>query len=276
MRLGYGTYGMPGVPVSDALTAVRKIGYDGVELCCLPGTPGDPARLDAAQRRAIRRQLGEVGLELPALMLSLDATAEDQSEALAVLRAACSLAHDLAAGDQPILVSTAGGCASQWDADRERVSDNIGAYAAVAAVEGLVFALEPHVGGVVHTPRQAEWIRSRIDSPALKFNYDESHFQLQGLDLRESAAVMAPHAVSTHMKDARGDAAHITFLLPGEGEFDYPAFFGILDRLGYGGYLTVEVSAMVWRRETYDPFAAARYSYRTLDSGLAAAGLDRG
>ena len=273
MKLGYGTYGMPGLPVLDALAAVKRIGYDGVELCCLPGTPAEPGNLDRRLRSRIRERLLELGLELPALMLSLNAVAADQEEELAKLRAACALALDLATGSAPVLVSTAGGRAGQWESERNRVADSIGAYVRLVGERGLVLALEPHVGGVVHRPEQAEWVRRHVGSEALAFNYDESHFQLQGLCLEESAWTMVPHAAATHLKDACGDARNVTFLLPGEGDFDYPRFFRLLHSLGYDGYLTVEVSGMVWGADGYDAAAGARFAYRTLERGLVDAGL---
>ena len=269
MKLGYGTYGMPDLPVLDVLAVVKRIGYDGVELCCLPGTPAEPGNLGRELRGRIRDGLVELELELPALMLSLNAVAADQEQELAKLRDACALALDLAFGSAPVLVSTTGGRAAQWEAERDRVADNIAAYAQVAGDAGLTFALEPHVGGVVHRPDQAEWVRQRVSSEALAFNYDESHFQLQGLPVEESARIMVPHAAATHLKDARGDPQNVTFLLPGEGDFDYPAFFRLLHALGYDGYVTVEVSAMVWRADGYDAVAGAEFAYRTLAQGLA-------
>lgn len=276
MKIGYGTYGMPKLAVTQALEASAGIGYDGVELCCLPNAPAHPSRLDAAARRDIRDRLASLGLELPALMLGLDALAADPAGPLAALREAGQLALDLAPDRPPVLVTTTGGSPPRWDECREQLVEVLGQWARVAGEMGLVLAVEPHVGGVLCRPEQAEWVRARVGLDSLKFNYDESHFQLRGLDLAESAKIMIPHAVATHQKDARGDADHVQFLLPGEGDFAYPGFVRLLAGLGYDGYLTVEVSGMVWGREDYDPLAAARFSYATLSDAVRAAGVARG
>ncbi|NUQ01934.1 MAG: sugar phosphate isomerase/epimerase, partial [Armatimonadetes bacterium] len=118
-----------------------------------------------------------------------------------------------------------------------------------------------------------EWVRAQVDSPALCFNYDHSHFVLRGISPEEAAAIMVPHAAATHLKDAAGDPARFQFMLPGEGDFDYPAFFRLLAGLGYDGYLTVEVSGMVFNRPGYEPVSEARRCQEFLSAALAAAAL---
>ena len=56
IRLSIGTYGMQTLEVDRALDLIRKTGYDGAELCLMPGWPSEPAKLDAAARRRIREQ----------------------------------------------------------------------------------------------------------------------------------------------------------------------------------------------------------------------------
>lgn len=273
MKLGYGTYGMPKLTVIEAIEAAARIGYDGVELAVIPNHPAAPERLDRAARQAVRARLADLGLELPALMLGLNSAAADQRPVLDELARCGELAHDLAPDRPPVLVTTAGGSAKRWEEDKNLVAEHIAAWARQAAKMGLVLALEPHVGGVVHRPEHAEWIRARAGLDNLKFNYDHSHFVLQGIPPEQAAPIMAPHAVATHLKDAVGDPDHVTFLLPGETEFDYPAFFRLLHDLGYDGYLTVEVSGMIWNRDDYDPLSAAEFSFRTLSEARRRAGL---
>ena len=277
MKVGYGTYGMPKLPVVDAITAAAEIGYDGIELACLPNGHATPDKLDAAERRAIKAKFEELGLELPALMLGLNAVADDLAPELEKLKQACELAQQLAIGAPPVLVSTTGGSWKQWEADQDRGADNIIKFAEVAGEAGLIFALEPHVGGFVHRPEQAEYVRLRSgEMPSLQFNYDHSHFILQNIPPEVAAPIMTPHAVATHLKCAEGDMEHVKFLLPGEGDFHYPAFVKLLDSLGYDGYLTCEVSGMIWNKPDYDPIEAAKFCYRTLSGAIEAAGVTRG
>ena len=70
MRLAYGTYAMPTVPLEEAIPLLKEIGYGGVELCVgserfhtLPG------QIDEARRKRLRALLKENELGIPALMV---------------------------------------------------------------------------------------------------------------------------------------------------------------------------------------------------------------
>ena len=48
-----------------------------------------------------------------------------------------------------------------------------------------------------------------------------------------------------------------------------------MERAGYDGHVTVEISIMVQRRPGYDPLAAAEQSYRVLSGAFERAGIAR-
>jgi sugar phosphate isomerase/epimerase len=66
------------------------------------------------------------------------------------------------------------------------------------------------------------------------------------------------------------------FLIPGEGDFDYVRYLREMEKAGYRGYITVEVSVMVQRRPGYDARAAATLSYETLSRAFRESGVGRG
>ncbi len=66
--LGYGTYGLPGYSLEEAVKLVSAIGYDSVEPVCLPGYHGDPSTVSKTQRKTLRVLLDDLGLHLGALM----------------------------------------------------------------------------------------------------------------------------------------------------------------------------------------------------------------
>ena len=88
-------------------------------------------------------------------------------------------------------------------------------------------------------------------------------------------AQLAPHSRHTHVKDERGIAPNHEFLIPGEGEMDYPRYLRAMDRAGYDGHIVVEISVMVQRRPDYDPLAAATRSYEVLAKAFNEAGVER-
>ena len=108
--------------------------------------------------------------------------------------------------------------------------------------------MEPHVGSALHLPDQVIWLLEQIDSPGLRVHFDISHFNVQGLDMEAVIAQIAPHSVHTHVKDERGVEPDYEFLIPGEGECDYVRYLQAMERAGYDGHITVEISVMVQRR----------------------------
>jgi sugar phosphate isomerase/epimerase len=279
MQLGCSTWGMPRVPIDEALAAIARIGYTAVELTVLPGYSTDLDLLDGAARHRLRARLDELGLQLPAIAAHANLLADDPSaygQAARRLRAAVDLAVDLAAGGRPAaLNTTAGGTPECWEALREPLVDRLGELVEYAAQRSVVVAIEPHVGAALDRPERALWLLRAIDSPWLRLNFDHSHFEAAGLPMTETVPALAPHSVHTHVKDVRGRAPQHEFLIPGESDFDYAGFLRLLRTAGYDGAITVEISVMVQRRAGYDPIAAITHAYAALDSAFLAAGISR-
>ena len=152
-----------------------------------------------------------------------------------------------------------------WDEGRERIAADLIECADVAREHGVVLAVEPHVGSALDSPEKAVWLMERTDHPALRLNFDVSHFHVQGMDLRRCVDLCLPHAAHVHVKDGyRDDRGEVVFQLPGEGNLDLRAYFRLLRERGVSVPVTAEVSAMLWKRPDYDPWAAAERCYAAL------------
>ncbi len=79
----------------------------------------------------------------------------------------------------------------------------------------------------------------------------------------------------THVKDERGIAPDHAFLIPGEGEMDYPRYLTLMRDAGYDGHIVVEISIMVQARSDFDGLAAATQSYAVLSRAFERAGIER-
>lgn len=280
MKLGYSTWGMPKVPIDSALAHLARLGFEGVELTVIPGYTTELGTLHPAERRRIRDLYRQHGLDLPAIAAHTTFLESDPARHAANmdrLAGAIDLAVDLAGGSAPPAIDTTlGGRPDEWEAVRDRLVERVGGLVRRAAARGVTIALEPHVGASVDRPDRVLWLLRQVNSPYLKLNFDISHFDVIGLGIEETVPDMAPHAVHTHVKDQRGRAPHHEFLIPGEGTFDYVRYLKAMEKAGYDGYITVEVSVMVQRRLDYDPYAAADLSYRTLSDAFEKAGIKRG
>jgi len=279
MKLGYSTWGMPKVPVDEALAHLAGLGFDGVELTVIPGYTTELSKLDAVERSRIRQLLQKHHLILPAIaahssLLSNDK--ETHAANMARLKGAVDLAVEWAQGDIiPAIDTTPGGKPAEWDAVRDLLVERTRELVEYAQARNVTIAMEPHVGAVIDTPEKVLQLLALVDSPYLKVNFDISHFNIQGLAIEETVAALAPHTVHTHVKDERGLVPDFEFLIPGEGDFDYVTYLKAMQAHGYDGFISVEISIMVQRRPDYDPLAAATLSYETLSRAFIEAGIPR-
>jgi len=279
MLLSYSTWGMPTVPIDNAVAHCAGLGFDGLELTVIPGWITDGATLDIAERTRIRKLYDNHNLDLCGLCANTPLL--DPDPAVHALNEArfdtyLEIAADVQSPGERLTVSTtSGGVPADWDAQKDRLVDQYGRFTEQAAKLGVVVGVEPHVGAAIHRPDQVLWLLDQIRSDALTVHFDISHFNVQGMDMDETIATLAPHSAHTHVKDERGLAPDHEFLIPGEGDMDYPRYLTGMDRAGYTGHIVVEVSIMVQRRPDYDPLAAATQSYRVLAEAFSTAGLER-
>ena len=277
MKIGYSTWGMPKLPIDDALEQLKRIGYDGVEVAVLPGWTTELYTLDGAERSRIRSLFDRYDFDMPAVAGHCSVLARDPDEHAknwARLTGAIDLCADWAGpSGPPVLETVLGGGQDEWEAVEERAVERLAALAAYGAERGVTIAIEPHVGCALDTPEKSLRLLDRIDSPHFKINFDISHFDVLGIPTAESVAALVPHAVHTHVKDQRGRYPDHEFLIPGEGPFDYVDYMREMDKAGYDGYITGEVSMMVHRRPDYDPVAAAELTYKTLAEAFDKAGI---
>lgn len=279
MRLSHSTWGMPQVPIDDAVAHCAALGFDGLELTVIPGWSTDAAGLDAAARRRIRRLYDDHRLELCGFSGNTPLLAEDppaHAEHMARLRGYLDLAAELQRPGERLTVSTtSGGDPDDWEQVKDMLVDCFGELAQYAQRAGVLIGMEPHVGAALHRPEQVLWLLEQIDSPGLTIHFDISHFHVQGMAMESVIAQLAPHSAHTHVKDERGLAPNHEFLIPGEGEVNYVRYLRAMQRAGYDGHIVVEISLMVQGRPDYDPLAAASRSYRVLAHAFDEAGIAR-
>ena len=279
MQIGYTTWGMPAVPVDRALSFLSEQGFDAVELTVLPNYTTAVDRLDAEERRRIRKLFTRYGLAMPAVAAHRSLLDEDPGahmENMGVLKQAVDLCAEWGDGrGMPVLDTVLGGAPEDWEPRLEFIFERVRKLVDYAADRGVVIGMEAHVGSALDTAEKSVQLVASIDSPHLGLNFDISHFDVLGIPIEEAVRLMAPYAVHTHVKDQRGKAPDYEFLVPGEGEFDFVAYLRAMHAAGYRGSITAEVSYMVQKRPEYDPFEAAALCYRTLEKAFAEAEVPR-
>ena len=279
MQIGYTTWGMPAVPVDRALSFLSEQGFDAVELTVLPNYTTAVDRLDAEERRRIRKLFTRYGLAMPAVAAHRSLLDEDPGahmENMGVLKQAVDLCAEWGDGrGMPVLDTVLGGAPEDWEPRLDFIFERVRKLVDYAADRGVVIGMEAHVGSALDTAEKSVQLVESIDSPHLGLNFDISHFDVLGIPIEEAVRLMAPYAVHTHVKDQRGKAPDYEFLVPGEGDFDFVAYLRAMHAAGYRGSITAEVSYMVQKRPEYDPFEAAALCYRTLEKAFAEAEVPR-
>lgn len=279
MQIGYTTWGMPKVPVDQALSFLHDVGFDAVELTVLPNYTTAVDGLDAGERRRIKALCAGYGLAMPAVAAHRSLLEEDPDahrENMRLLKRAIDLCAEWSDGrGAPVLDTVLGGAPEDWETRLDFILERVRELVDYAADSGVVIGMEAHVGCALDTAEKSVQLVETMGSPHLGLNFDISHFDVLGMPIKEAVRLMAPHAVHTHVKDQRGRVPDFEFLVPGEGDFDFTAYLRAMHAAGYTGSITAEVSNMVQRKPGYDPFEAAGLCYRTLEKAFVEAGVPR-
>jgi len=278
MKIAYGTYAMPTVPLEEALPAVAEIGYDGIEFAIGPKHHSMPEQWDPAMREQVKSMLSEFHLGVPSLFMLRSVLTEDaevHKGNLRLTRQVAELARDLDLGPNPVLSMGIGGKSALWETQREQIVRLLEDYANAASEEGFVLAVEPHVNAAVDRIDRALWLMNTLDNPLIRLHFDIVHFYLAGETIEESVSKLVPYTAHTHVTDARIHEKGFELVLLGQGELDCTAYVDAMHKAGWTDFITVEVSTMVWSKEDYDPFAAASLSYATLNKAFKDAGIPR-
>lgn len=276
MSLGYSLYGMKTMAVPDALRECARIGYKNLEVTVDPGFPAEPKALSTDARKAIREQAKSLGIRFSAMMLNIQLGAPEakHQQNLDAIRATAELARDLQPdAPPPVEVILAGGKPALWAEQKEMLAARLREWVAAAVEKGGTMVIGAHAAMTVNTADKLLWLYRQAERPELGLYYNHIHFELEGMPLAESLRLLGPYVRFVHLQDATGTPEKRNYMLPGEGKTDFPAYFRMLDKLGYHGPLVVEVSGAIWRKPDYDPVKTAETCYTMMASALDKSGV---
>ena len=281
MKIAYGTYAMPNLPLEEAFPTLAEMGYDGVEILIGPKHVGAmPDQMDAGRRKELRDLLRASNLDVPALFL-LDSiykpSPADHQANLEHMRVCAQLARDLGLTEPPVLAMGFGGRSADWENIRERMVELLDDHAQVAEQEDFILAGEAHCGAAVDRSERIVWLLDTLNHPRIRLHFDIVHLFLGGEPTEDAVRTLVPYTAHTHITDARRhDDGTFELLLLGQGELDATTYVRAMHEAGWDDFITLEVSAMVWSREDYDPLAAATSCYEALCTAFEQAGVPRG
>ncbi|WP_405592080.1 sugar phosphate isomerase/epimerase family protein [Streptomyces sp. NBC_01092] len=251
LRFGYGTNGFTHHRLTDVLTVLADLGYDGVALT-LDHNHLDPYAEDLPRRvTALARQLGRHGLDitvetgapyfldpwgkhLPTLM-------SDGSELrIDLLRRALRIAADLGSPTVHLCSGPAPKGLDEQDAWK-RLAAGIEAVLESAEKYGVALAFEPEPYMFVDTVERCLQLAQLVDGhPLFGITLDVGHAhcveERPVLDCVRRAASLVRNVQIEDMR--RGVHQHLEF---GAGEIDFPPVLAALRELGHLGLVSVEI-----------------------------------
>ena len=109
-----------------------------------------------------------------------------------------------------------------------------------AEAAGIVLMIEPEPDLLIE--RADEFLEFIADfrTPHLRLNFDAGHFFCVGEDPTVAVERLAEHIEHVHIEDIAATREH-KHLVPGRGSMDFTALFAALRRIGYDGWVTVEL-----------------------------------
>jgi sugar phosphate isomerase/epimerase len=237
-----------GRPFGTVCRDLKSIGYDGIEIAPYTLAP-DPMDLNTARRRELRDLMLDEGIDFVGLHWilvgpqTLHVTTPDQSlreRSWRYVHNLVELCSDL--GPAGVLVfgspkqRTATGGSTPEEAKRRFVEGlaDLAPYAEERGVTVLVEALPYSQSNVVHTLAEASAVVREINSPAVRTMFD-CHNAEDETELH-SALIERNFDLIRHIHVNEMDGRR-----PGTGNYDFRSLFRTLDRLGYRGWISLEV-----------------------------------
>jgi sugar phosphate isomerase/epimerase len=231
MLFAVSTLGCPGLPLDQAGALLRRHGVGAVQLRCASDEPVHTG-LDAAARRAVRRQLGDDGL----ILLGL-ATYVNLVGGAADFAAHLDLAHDLGA---PALRLMPGG-GDHPSTHLQRAAETLARIATRAQGSGVRLLVETHDAFL-----RGDDLRRLLDiaqaGPSVGAIWDALHPWRAGEPPTVTAAALGPWLAEVQVKDV-ATPTRLLPLVPGTGAVPLREVLAEAAATGFTGPVVLEHEA---------------------------------
>lgn len=247
--IAFSTIACPAYTMSQMADAVRRYGYDGIELYALEGARLTPdilaARLDEARRSFVGIPI--VSINSWGKLSSADLDERRRQEAQ------IGRAFELAAEVSCPLVKTFGG---DLPGDRERtevfdyMADSLWRLATRAGDLGVTLVVETHDGFCLGSDLAA--LLARVEHPHIAALWDVHHPFRMGESPAQTDSFIGHRVAHAHIKDAVRIDGEWTFRPLGAGQLPVRAMLSHLKARNFRGYVAVDWEKM-WHPQIEGP-----------------------
>jgi myo-inositol catabolism protein IolH len=266
MKIALDPYMFRATPLPELPKLVADLGYEFIELS--PREDFIPfftqPRADRATIEAFKKALSGAKVQLSSLLPLYRWSGPDEDERQAAVgywKRAIEVAVELGV---TVMNSEFNGRPEQARQSEDQFRKSIDELLPIFEREGIQLRLEPHPDDFVEDGKLAIDLIPGLNSPVLSFLYCAPHTFHQGGDIAgilDHAGSLTTHVHVADSLDHRASSGLRYILNPpgttarvhqhldiGQGEVDWDAFFGGLDRNGFDGIMTVCVFA--WEERT--------------------------
>jgi sugar phosphate isomerase/epimerase len=251
LKLAFSTNAFTKISLFDALEMIRDIGYGGAEI--MADDPHVwPMESDPEVWESVREKAFSLELELCNINAFMMKKVGDihhpswieRDPALRELRHAHTRAALRMAGCMkvPRISTEPGGPLEGMDRDEAIGLYRSGLSEVLPSAEeaGVKLLIEPEPALLLEGLEETLAFIEQCGSPHLGVNFDAGHFFCIGLDPADMVLAFPEHLEHIHIEDIAANREH-RHLIPGLGAMDFKRFFSALHRVGYEGFVTVEL-----------------------------------
>ena len=235
------------LPLDDAMTRIRKIGYRYISMSRRHANEAVFApEMPSLERAQMLRRIRGLGIQP---FMSLGGFQGDPITAEGLARYVAQL--DLCADFEiPVMVGAGPWYFTKFPNVPKRERDwqpevnrfYAGLEKAIRHAESVrvVIALKPHTG-ITARAKDCLEVRKRLDSPFLKISWDAGNVSYyEGIYPDPDLPDLAPHVCSVCIKDHKGLRGVNDFPVPGQGNIDHELMFRTLFSARFNGPMAIE------------------------------------
>jgi len=232
MKTSCNTVLFGGFSLERAIENISNSGYHAAELAALPGMAPHIGANSPNQIDRIRSMVDEANLELSSIEAG---GVRDDFEAILQVAEGLSI---------PVVAIGSGGRMNDEDSFQQ-VVEMVGDAADRAGEHDVKVAVKAHVHAAVYDSRSCVRLLKEVDSRYAGINFDPSHIFRAGEMPQDAALKVGSGIIHSHFRDApkaeMGPPGTPFEQIPGTGKIDLGATVASLSKVGYEGYLSLEV-----------------------------------
>ena len=162
----------------------------------------------------------------------------------------------------------------------DRTVELITEAAEVLKAEGVRAGLHNHIGSLIETEYEVDYVLNNVDASILGASLDIGHLAWAGVDYRALLRRHSDRLLDLHIKDIDATIAAASrakptsyyevadqrfFLEPGLGDIDLDGVLADLGEYNFGGWIIIEVD-----RASMEPFESAKFSWKWVEEHIPA------